>query len=70
MEMPPVSSDKACYSNNKAPEALAETFPEASTKSLLVAREGALEEALDQAWAHFLEILLDPEAEGLPMDAV
>lgn len=68
--MPPIPSDKACYSNNKASGDLAGTFLQASTESLLVAPEGALEEALDQELAHFLEVLLDPEVEGLRMEAI
>lgn len=64
--MPPISSGKACNSSSKASEDLEETFLE----SLLVVREGPLEEALDQAWVHFLELLGEPEEEGPPMEAV
>lgn len=41
---------------------------EASPETLPAAPEGAQEPALDQAWAPFLEVLVEPEAQGLPTE--
>lgn len=64
-----MSWDQLPNDYHKASRDLAECFLEPGAEFFPVAREGALKEALDQHWAAYLAVLVEPHAEGLRMEA-